>query len=828
MSTQLIIQQKSTSRLIRASVITGLLLGLGLFIFSHHSSAKTTFTVGAYNNEPIIFTGDDGVVRGLFIDILEDIAKKEGWQLEYKTGSISELLQDLQAGRIDLLPAIAYSKAKEQDIDYNLESVLSNWAEIYSPAHRTISSILDLQGKKIAVKQGDIHFLNLRRLTENLNLACRFFEADEYQTVFEMVQANYVDLAAVNRLYGNRNKTRYGLTQTQIIFSPVELRYAVPEKQNIQIIGALDSHLRKFKTDQTSIYYQAINRWLVVKTEGKNPQWMLGTLYIAVGIALFLSATVLFIQNQVRKQTRQLQKTNQALQSQIEERSKTEETLQKFERIVEASSDAMALLDNNHRHILANSTYVKTIGHNDANLEGKELKTVVGTDFYEKELQNGIQRCLQGQVIHVQSRPSRENTNNRYWNITLNPFYTIRDTLNGYVINIRDVTEQVELQTRLKNSQKMEAIGMLAGGVAHDLNNILSGLVSYPDLLLLKRDPDDPMTKPLQTIKKSGERAAAIVQELLTLARRGGGTPAPVNLNSIVREFLASPGYNEITKSIKNIEYDIKLDSNLANVHGTTIHLSKLVLNLFTNAVEAMGNGGKLTIGTENVILTGEKIGYEVIPPGEYATLFVSDTGSGMATPELNRVFEPFYTSKIMGRRGTGLGMAVVWGAMKDHDGYIDILTSLGKGTTFIAYFPITHATVQSGEIPLLDDYVGNNEKILVIDDLEEQLVLTSTMVKQLGYSADVASSGEEAVELCRRKKYDLLILDMIMPGGMDGYATYEKILSIRPEQRAIIASGYSESSRVKKAQELGAGAYIKKPYTIEVMAKAIRQELMT
>lgn len=811
-----------------------LILRIGLLPLIIHlllvlpSHAKTPVRVGVYNNAPILFTDEDGRSKGLFIDIFEHIAASEDWKIEYVQGEFTELLKQLKAGNLDLLPGLAYSREREKYIDFTFETVMANWAQIYSPRGGAIHSILELQGKKVAVLQGDIYFHTLRRMLENFNIQCRFLEADEYKTVFEMLKANYVDLAVVNRLYGKKYKDSYNAIDTQVIFSPVELRYGLPKGRNIEILGAIDSHLIQLKADENSIYYKAISHWLLEKRNTFTPKWLLGSLYIAVGTALFLSATALLFQRQVRKRTRQLEAANSALESQIAEREKAEESLQKFERIVEASSDAMALVDNNNRHVLANLMYLQTLGQGDGDIRGVTVKTAFGSDFYDKELSEPVARCLQGNVVHVQTRPCEEHSNKRYWNITLNPYYTINDELEGYVVDLRDVTEQVELQNRLKNSQKMEAIGMLAGGVAHDLNNILSGLVSYPDILLVNRSVDDPMTKPLKTIKRSGERAATIVQDLLTLARRGVGSAVPINLNTIARDFLTSPEHHDITKDIHNIEYVIDLDHELKNIQGSTTHLSKMLMNLFTNGIEAMPKGGKLTIGTGNIILTKELIGYELIPSGEYVKLYVADTGTGMATSELNRVFEPFYTSKVMGRSGTGLGMAVVWGAMKDHDGYIDISSRPGRGTVFTAYFPITQEAVPKSETTILKDYAGNNESILIIDDLEEQQMLASTILKQLGYVADTASSGEEAVEMCSRQPYDLLILDMIMPGGMDGYTTYEKIVAKTPGQKAIIASGFSESSRVKKAQLLGAGQYIKKPYTVEILAKAVRQELIS
>jgi CheY-like chemotaxis protein len=334
------------------------------------------------------------------------------------------------------------------------------------------------------------------------------------------------------------------------------------------------------------------------------------------------------------------------------------------------------------------------------------------------------------------------------------------------------------------------------------------------------------MTTPLLTIKKSGERAATIVQDLLTLARRGMGNQVITNINSIIKEFLSSPEHRSITKGVSGVEYVLNLDASLSNIKGSTVHLSKILMNFFTNGVEAMAEGGVLTISTTEAVLTEEYAGYEVIPPGRYATMTISDTGVGMSTGELNRVFEPFYTSKIMGRSGTGLGMAVVWGTVKDHDGYVDIKSKPGKGTTFTVYIPVTDELMLEQTKSTLQDYLGDGEKILVVDDLEEQRALTHGILENLGYRASVAASGIEAIEKCKKETYDLLVLDMIMPGEYDGLATYEAIKSSNPKQKAIIVSGFSETSRVKKAQELGAGTYIKKPYTVELLATTIHKEL--
>lgn len=788
--------------------------------------ANTQVTVGIYNNEPTIFLDKKGHPAGIFIDILEEIAKKEDWQLTYKTDHFTSLFNQVKTGEIDILPAVAYSKQRDQLIDYNYRTVIANWAELYTSEELELNSFLELQDKRIAVKAGDIHFAALKKTVQSFNIECRFLETDEYKTIFEMLQAGVVDVAVVNRLYGETNKLNYAARGTSILFNPIEMRYAVPQDKNQNISHTIDTYIELFKADKSSIYYKTFNKWLVVETDNDIPRWLLHSLYTVIGIAFFLIATSMLFRKQVRNRTSELQQANEELVDQISERHNAEATLQKYARVIEASSDAIALLTCANKHIFTNETYRAIRDTPSKSLEGTSIIDFLGEDFFNLELKEGVANCLHGETVHIQTRPRAGHTNDFYWNLTLTPYYSATNNLDGYVMNIHDVTDQVELQNRLKNSQKMEAIGMLAGGVAHDLNNILSGLVSYPDMLLINKSPDDPMTTPLQTIKRSGERAATIVQDLLTLARRGVGSQAITNINTIISEFLTSPEHRGITKGVSGIEYIVNLDNELPNIKGSTVHLSKILMNFFTNGVEAMPEGGTLTISTKDVRLQKEYAGYEIIPPGDFATLTITDTGIGMSTGELNRVFEPFYTSKIMGRSGTGLGMAVVWGTVKDHDGYIDIKSKPGQGTTFTVYIPTTTEPMLEQAQSTLQDYLGNGEKILVVDDLEEQRSLTRGILDNLGYQADVAASGIEAIEKSKKQAYDLLILDMIMPGEYDGFSTYETIKSSHPKQKAIIVSGFSETSRVKKAQALGAGIYLKKPYTVEILATAIHREL--
>ena len=397
----------------------------------------------------------------------------------------------------------------------------------------------------------------------------------------------------------------------------------------------------------------------------------------------------------------------------------------------------------------------------------------------------------------------------------------------------RDVTEQVlsrreikRLQNQVHQSQKMEAIGTLAGGVAHDLNNILGGLVSYPELLLLQLPEDSPLRKSILTIQKSGEKAAAVVQDLLTLARRGVVVTEVVNLNDVIAEYLKSPEHEKLQSYHPGVHLETHLEKDTLNILGSSTHISKTVMNLVSNAAEAMSEGGALTVSTENRYIDRPIRGYDDVKEGDYVVLIISDTGTGISPDDMEKIFEPFYTKKKMGRSGTGLGMAVVWGTVKDHKGYINVRSTEGKGTTFTLYFPVTRKSLEERSETFLEDYMGKGETILVVDDVEEQRNIASGMLKELGYSIVSVPSGEEAVEYLKTNKVDLLMLDMIMDPGMDGLDTYKKILKLYPGQKAIIASGFSETDRVEKVQSLGAGAYIRKPLLLEKIGLAVKEEL--
>ena len=375
-----------------------------------------------------------------------------------------------------------------------------------------------------------------------------------------------------------------------------------------------------------------------------------------------------------------------------------------------------------------------------------------------------------------------------------------------------DLSDKENLEARLQRAQKMEALGTLAGGVAHDLNNILSGITSYPELLLHSLPQESQLRRPLETIKRSGEKATTIVQDMLTLARRGVEVREVLNLKKVIEDFFNSPELSHLKSYHPRVSFRFNAANDLLNIKGSPVHLFKTVMNLVSNGAEAMPSGGSLTVAVENRHVDLPLRAYDTVKEGDYVMLSVSDTGHGIADEDRQRIFEPFYTKKKMGRSGTGLGMAVVYGTVKDHMGCIDVASEIDRGTTVTVYFPATRQQIvedrtadDTKDFQIGRDFQGSGESILIVDDVAEQRQIATDILAVLNYKIHAVASGEEAVGYVRNNYVDLVVLDMIMDPGMNGLEAYQEILKFRPTQRAILVSGYSETDDVRRALELGA-----------------------
>lgn len=387
--------------------------------------------------------------------------------------------------------------------------------------------------------------------------------------------------------------------------------------------------------------------------------------------------------------------------------------------------------------------------------------------------------------------------------------------------------QKEHMEDQLRSAQRMEAIGQLASGVAHDLNNLLSGIVTLPEVMSHSLAADDQMRKPLETIQRSGEKAAVIVQDMLTLARSNSNNGEIINPVTLLQEYIESPECKDIRNSYPLVRFDVDWSTTVKPIKGSSVHLSKCLMNLVNNGVESIAGEGVLTIRLENCYLN-EPVGTNLaVNKGEYILFTIEDTGNGISETDLPHIFEPFYTRKIMGRSGTGLGMAIVLNTVGDHGGYVDVQSILNKGTRIKIYLPVNEGGLLSehGEDSSISFY-GAGEHILIVDDLADQREIASLLLKKLNYTTSTASSGEEAIEKFVSSEIDLVLLDMIMDPGINGVETCKRLLQIDPMAKIIIASGYSEDHKLQLVMEFGASRFVKKPYLVEELGTTIKQVL--
>ncbi|SHH84139.1 hybrid sensor histidine kinase/response regulator [Desulfofustis glycolicus] len=402
----------------------------------------------------------------------------------------------------------------------------------------------------------------------------------------------------------------------------------------------------------------------------------------------------------------------------------------------------------------------------------------------------------------------------------------------AHVLIVRDMSERVkmeqeniDLHKKLAMAGKFKALGMMAGSVAHDLNNILTAVVSYPELLLCQMKESDRYYREIKKIQEAGKRAAAVVSDLVSIARGGSRKTEPANLNEIIISHLDSIEHNERLARFPEVQIFTRLQQNLHRIECSPPHINKLLLNLIGNALEAISGTGAVHLTTKNCTLSREIANGEVVlKPGKYVKLTVTDSGPGIPDGTLERIFDPFYSTKKTEKSGTGLGLTIVWNIVQDHKGWVDVKNG-EPGAIFEIFLPACAASRETGATAMdrVPYAMGKDELILLVDDSHEQNMVMGEMLKILGYRTHAVNSGEKALDFLNLQPADVVILDMNMGDGLNGRQTYEQILKIRPDQKAIIVTGYSDHVEIMRAQDLGIAMALEKPVTFDVISRALR-----
>jgi two-component system cell cycle sensor histidine kinase/response regulator CckA len=502
------------------------------------------------------------------------------------------------------------------------------------------------------------------------------------------------------------------------------------------------------------------------------------------------------------------------------DRKRVEEDQVRLETVLEQAAETIMITDRDGFIQYVNPGFEAVSGYTRREVVGRRPQFLQSghhtPDFYKKmwdELKTG--KVWRGHLVN-----KRKNGSTYELDATISPVKNNEGEITHFVSVRKDITEEIVLRKQLYQAQKMEAIGTLAGGIAHDFNNLLMGIQGNVSLMRMEMPPTHTDQKRCETIESYIKRGADLTRQLLGIARGGKYQQVPTDITKIVNANL-----NMFGRTRKEIQIHTASGNDPCIAEVDPGQIDQVLLNLFVNAWQAMPNGGHLYVETRLIQLGNQNPRIAGLKPGNYVKITVTDSGLGMKKSVMDRIFDPFFTTRGKSR-GTGLGLASVYGIIKNHGGNIQVQSEPGKGTSFVIMLPASTKASPEGN-PEPDNIAGGKETILLVDDEEMVVEICSEILKRLGYHVIVAMNGETALSTFKSKKdeIDLVILDLIMP-GMNGRQVYDKLVAMTPNIKVLLASGYALDDQARELLSRGANGFIQKPYSVTDLSRKVRQIL--
>ncbi|MBN1165075.1 MAG: transporter substrate-binding domain-containing protein [Candidatus Krumholzibacteriota bacterium] len=784
--------------------------------------------VGVYQNEPYVMIEEGGGARGICVEVLEEIARREDWRLEYIPGSWAQCLENLTGGEIDVLVAIAYGTLRERHFDFTQNTILVTWGRIYTKKGSGIKSMLDLDGKRVAVLKADIYATRIMTTVQRFNLNCEFVVKDDYRDVLKEVRDGGAQAGAVDRFLGAKHCADLGLDESPIVFSPIEVKYAFPAGQKADLIAVIDRHLGEMLQDKGSVLQRSKARWLGPAPPAQIAPWMIYLFIVLSSAVILFIISSYILKRRIKIKTLELSRERDKLENEIRERRETERLLRlsegKYRLLFDSSPQAVIILDQGGRIREINKTAEEMTWICWKEGIGKKISSWNAFAGESGRIVKKIDKVNRGESVkpfEISIQLGRSGETRRLL-IDLALLKDIRETQVIQMIAL-DVTEKVLLEEHLRKVQKMEAVGTLAGGIAHDFNNLLTGVLGYSNMLKLSYDPEHEVYKAADVIEEAAERASRLTNQLLGFARMGKNQNISMDVCRIVEEVIS---ILECTLD-KNIRITMKSAQGPLFVSGDPHQLQQVMVNLALNSRDAMPGGGEIVFETGPVELDGEDCrDHPDARPGTYMCLSVTDTGEGIPEEIKDRIFEPFFSSRKQGER-SGMGLAMAYGTVKNHGGFISVESESGRGTRMNVYLPLSAVDpLAEGEEASSLPAEGTGT-VMIVDDEDIVLKTSRSMLEKLGYEVRAFSQGREAVEYFKEhhQKVDLVVLDMIMP-GMDGAECFREMKKIDPGITAILSTGYGLNDRAREIIGGGMAGFVQKPYLISNLAKAVAENI--
>jgi len=783
-------------------------------LYGEKAETLRTVRVSVFPLEPLNFIDENGQAMGLYPDLVRRIGRNYNWEIIFVPCSWSECLDSLQNEQIDLMSIIAFTPERAKTIDYSKEPVVDIWGQIFIRPGSKISNILDLQGKRVAVMKRDINGSNFIQTAKKFGVSPRIVELATHDEVFRLVATGKAAAGVAPQHFGFRHAEKYGLVGSSIQFKPFSIYFAAKMGKNHDLLRHIDSQISRWKQKRDSYYYERLNYWLGAREYEKEiiPRWLL----ISVALILIITAALVLM--------------NRVLNYRVKERTKELDQREKqYRDLVENSNSIILRLDSEGRIIFINQYGSNFFGFSQEEILGKHIFDVVDPVTDNKEEDFNI---LVSQMLKVPGRSrvrESENTNRNgrrtflQWSdkIIFDDHKKVKEILSVGT----DITIRKKLESELFQSQKMEAIGTLAGGIAHDFNNILSVILGYSELAQHHIENHEKARIELEKVIEAALRARDLVGQILSFGRKSEVEKQLLQPSILVKEVVRMirstiPATVEI---IINITTDKKIYADATQIH-------QVIMNLCTNGYQSMnGAGGILGVALDEIEVTGELSELLKLKTGggSFIRLEISDNGKGMDRQTVDKIFEPYFTTKGVGK-GTGLGLAVVHGIVREHEGHVKVYSEPGEGTTVSVYFPISgKGSVPDPEMKEAPAESGGTESILVVDDEKDIARYVSEALAERGYRVQRYSSSKRALKAFLEDPdvFDLAVLDMTMP-ELTGADMVREMFQVKPGFPVILCTGFSELISKEKAMELGVKAYLQKPVLVPDMLRTVRQVL--
>jgi two-component system, cell cycle sensor histidine kinase and response regulator CckA len=794
---------------------------------------------------PIEFFDEKGELRGIVADFLKTVRQRTGIQFKTpKNLGWLEALEQVGQKKIDMFSCISKTPSRSQFLDFTCP-YLKVPVAIYTLDNIPYINYLEqLNGKKVIVRRDSYIQETLQQNHPKIDLVL----IEEFQAAFDLLNGREAFAFIEATLPCSHYLTKLGFTNIKINgTTPFYYNPSMGVRNDWPIFtGSLQKALDSINETERDAIRQ---KWITIKYEHAFDYTLLWKIVVFGLLALSLlsfwnrrlsheiherkrAESALQkahdeLEARVEERTAEIVKANRELEDEIEERKLAEKALreseEKYRLLVEYANDAIFVVQD-ESILFPNPKAVGLFG-----CSAEELACTSFTNFIHPQDRTFVldryRKGLSGEGFPGAYSFRISNQNGQVLSVQLSAVLITWEGKPAALSFLRDVTEQRELETQLRQAQKMEAIGTLAGGIAHDFNNILTSIIGFAEILFLfKIEKNRPERHDLEQILKAAHRAKDLVQQILTFGRRTEQEMKPILLEPIITEAV------RFLKAVLPTTIEIRrfVRCKAARILADPTQMLQVVMNLCTNAAHAMREkGGVLEIELQEVELDSaavEKFLY--LAPGPYVRLTLTDTGHGMAGEVMERIFDPYFTTKEQGE-GTGLGLAVVHGIVKSHGGSITVESEVGKGSTFDVLLPrlIGEATTSAGEVK--DFISGGNERILFIDDEESIVEMAKSALENLGYEVIGVTNSIEALETFQSQpdRNHLVITDLTMP-HMTGLELAEKLMLVKPDIPIILFSGFGEESIQQDAQTKGIREFLSKPITLLALTKTIRKVL--